>query len=296
MRKEFKEFLSLIFGEGTYVPFKPKFDIKTRDRITVQKSASIAKGTIEVNFSYTISKEFIAKLQQDASLNNIGNKLIKYLNEKKYNETDAILGEFEKDEKFKSFYQHFIGTLVSNDLALIYRDKTITGSIYLPNGQTAFISAKIDEFGNIGMLDINVFDNIFDMAAVANYNIKDNDVLFSSSDGHITYSSYKIGENGIIEMSCYKDFDNIFDIDAIVNYEDDGIGTLISYNDIDKQIEFLTGKGINPDLSMQIDFNQMLIERHCSDLKNYMWQIYRCKDTIIGKIQEAMQSEKIKVK
>lgn len=296
MEKQIKEFLNLITIGGTYVPFKPKFDVETSGRIIGQKSASIAKGTIEVNFSYTISKEFIAKLQQDASLNNIGNKLIKYLSEKKYNEIAAILGEFEKDEKFKSFYQHFIGTLVSNDLALVYRDKTITGGICLPNGETAFISANIDEFGNIGMLDINVFDNIFDMAAVANYNSKDNDVLFSSLDGHITYSSYKIGENGIIEMSCYKDFDNIFDIDAIVNYENEDIGTLISYNDIDKQIESLKGKGINPDLSMQIDFNQILKERHHSDLKNYMALIHTFKDTIIGKIQEAMQSEKLKVK
>lgn len=246
MEKQIKEFLSLIFGEGTYVPFKPKFDVETSGRITVQKSVSIANGTREVNFSYTISKEFIAKLQQDVSLNNVCNKLIKYLNEKKYNETAAILGEFEKDDKFKSFYQHFIGTLVSNDLALVYRDKTITGSIYLPNGQTAFISANIDESGNIGMLDINVFDNIFDMAIIADYN-----------EGSL-------------------------------------VGVLINYNDIDKQIESL--KGINPDLSMQIDFNQILKERHCSDLKNYMWQIYRCKDTIIGKIQEAMQSEKVKVK
>lgn len=247
MEKQIKEFLSLITIGGTYVPFKPKFDVETSGRITVQKSASIAKGTIEVNFSYTISKEFIAKLQQDASLNNVCNKLIKYLNEKKYNETAAILGEFEKDEKFKSFYQHFIGILVANDLALVYRDKTITGSIYLPNGQTAFISAKIDESGNIGMLDINAFDNIFDMAMLA-------------------------------------------------SYEDDGIGALISYNDIDKQIESLKGKGINPDLSMQIDFNQILKENNCSDLKNYMVLIHIFKDTIIGKIQEAMQSEKVRGK
>ena len=142
---------------------------------------------------------------------------------------------------------NFMGTLVSNDLALVYKDKTITGGIYLSNGQTAFISAKIDEYGNIEMLDINVFDNIFDMA------------MFSS-------------------------------------YEDDDIGALITYSGVDKKIEALKEKGINSSLSMQIDFNQLLKERHHSGLKNYISLINIFKDIIIRKIEEEMQIEKVKIK
>ena len=247
MEKQIKEFLNLIFVGGAYVPFKPKFDIETSGKITVQNSTSIANDTIEFNFSYIISDEFIVKLKQDVSLNKICNILIECLKEKKHNEANAILMELGKNEKFRPFYQHFIGTLVSNDLALVYKDKTITGSLYLPDGKTAFVSANIDEFGTIGMLDINIFDNIFDMA------------MFAS-------------------------------------YDDDGIGALISYSKIDKQIENLKEKGINPSLNMQIDFNQILKERHHSDLKNYMTLIHIFKDIIIGKIQDAMQSEKVKTK
>ena len=95
-------------------------------------------------------------------------------------------------------------------------------------------------------------------------------------------------------------FDNIFDIAAISNYASDYVDgdmrALISYNEIDKQIKSLKAKGINPSLSMQIDFSQMLIENRCSSLKNYMILIHTFKDTIIGKIVDAMQSEKAKTK
>lgn len=270
MEKQIKEFLSLVTIGNTYIPFK--IETRTNDDFEVieEGTTTLASNTIETAYSYVSGINLEELRTNITTINNIKSSMRDnyaeiMLNPDKYKDDwqaliyklkyesccqqlEHLVKVYEEYEKeLIKVPRNFVGTLVSNDLALVYRDKTITGSIYLPNGQTAFISANIDEFGNIGMLDINVFDNIFDMAMLA-------------------------------------------------SYEDDGIGALISYNDIDKQIESLKGKGINPDLSMQIDFNQMLKERHHSDLKNYMVLIHIFKDTIIGKIQEKMQREKVKTK
>lgn len=270
MEKQIKDFLGLVTIGDMYISFETKTETNNDFEIIEEGTTTIASNTIEIAYSYVSGIDLEELRARIRTLNNIKSSMRDIyaeimLNPDKYKDycqdliykleyelycqlLEHLVKVYEEYEKeLTKVPRNFVGTLVSNDLALVYRDKTITGGIYLPNGQTAFISANIDEFGNIGMLDINVFDNIFDMAVLA-------------------------------------------------SYEDDGIGALISYNDIDKQIESLKGKGINPDLSMQIDFNQILKERHCSDLKNYMVLIHTFKDTIIGKIQEAMQSEKIKVK
>ena len=284
MVKQIKEFLSLIFTgnintkiddnghlifiDDIYTPFESKTYTDNDYEIIEEGTIKLDRNNSSIEIVYSYVKDFdYEKLQavkqqcaEDIKKYNEFPKdlafptifdiatIIGYKSDHDFAESKLKrIQEIEKNLPTKQYPYGFIGTFVSNDLALVYRDKTITGGVYLPDGNTAFISAKIDEYGNIGMLDINVFDNVFDMAMFA-------------------------------------------------TYEDDGIGALISYSEIDKQIEALKDEGINPSLSMQIDFNQILKEGHHSDLKNYMTLIHIFKDIIIGKIQDAMQSEKVKTK
>lgn len=284
MVKQIKEFLSLIFTgnintkiddnghlifiDDIYTPFESKTYTDNDYEIIEEGTIKLDRNNSSIEIVYSYVKDFdYEKLQavkqqcaedikkyneipKDLAFPTIFDiaTIIGYKSDHDFAESKLKrIQEIEKNLPTKQYPYGFIGTFVSNDLALVYRDKTITGGVYLPDGNTAFISAKIDEYGNIGMLDINVFDNVFDMAMFA-------------------------------------------------TYEDDGIGALISYSEIDKQIEALKDEGINPSLSMQIDFNQILKEGHHSDLKNYMTLIHIFKDIIIGKIQDAMQSEKVKTK
>lgn len=257
MEKQIKEFLSLISTGDMYIPFETKTETNDDYEIIEERTTRLHNDTIEISYSY-VSGIDIDKIDKDISalyrrypelcVRQVFNCQRDTKRFAKY--CDGLnarnkLEDLKINSQSQQYPYGFIGTLASNDLALVYRDKTLTGGIYLPDGKTAFISAKIDNYGNIGMLDINVFEDISYMVVIADY---------------------------------------------------DGKGALISYNNVDEQIEFLTGKGINPDLSMQIDFNQILIENHHSDFKNYMVLIHTFKDTIIGKIQEAMQSEKVKTK
>lgn len=264
MENQIKEFLNLVIVGNIHIQFEPDYKNEIYKGSSYKQIEARTISLFNNNDSIRISYAYISginfdKLEKDiiaadkklleiwpshglsTSDTELANTLSKLSNER--NKLKMI----KKDLQSKQYPYGLVGTLVSTDLTLVYRDKAITGGIYLPDGNRAFISAKIDEYGNIGMLNVNVFNDGFDK---------------------------------FVTEYCDKT----------------GKCSVISYSIIDEQMDFLKGLGINPSLSIQIDFNQILKEGHHSDLKNYMVLIHTFRDIIIGKIIDAMQSEKVKIK
>lgn len=275
MVEQIKEFLSLIFIsninvkidenghlifiDDIYTPFESKTYTDSDYEIIKEGTIKLDRNNSSIEIVYSYVKDFdYERLSEDIDASH---KKVHELFSPYYLMSDAPNSELINEEEYwfyhgklsrlktlqdqynqlsNQFPYGFIGTFVTKDLILVYKDKKISGGISLPNGETAFISANIDVFGNIGMIDIVLYD-------------------------------------------------------SLVNEEFD-LALTINYNNINQTIEQLKEYSILPDLSMQIDFNQILKEGHHSDLKNYMTLIHIFKDIIIGKIQDAMQSEKVKTK